>query len=63
MKCNYVVKLINGVDKPSRTTVQLDLNFKKLACALHAALHEPKNIRCVSASAREGDDVSTTRGE
>ena len=39
-------------------TVQLDLNF-----ALYAALHEPKNIRCVSASAREGDDVSTTRGE
>ena len=29
---------------------------------LHAALQEPKNIRCVSASAREGDDVPTTRG-
>ena len=37
--------------------------LKKLACALHVALHEPKNIRCVSASAQEGDDVSTTRGE
>ena len=44
-------------------TVQLDLNFKKLACALHAALHEPKNIRCMSGSAREGDEDSTTRGE
>ena len=32
-------------------------------CALHAALHEPKNIRCMSASVREGDDISTTRGE
>ena len=45
------------------TAVQLDLNFKKLTCELHVALHEPKNIRCVSASTREGDDVSTTRGE
>ena len=43
--------------------VQLDLNFKKLACELHAALYEPKNICCVSASAQEGDDISTTRGE
>ena len=30
---------------------------------LYATLHKPKNIRCVSASAREGDDVSTTNGE
>ena len=44
-------------------TVQLDLNLKKLTCELHAALHEPKNIRCMPASAQDGDDVSTTRGE
>ena len=30
------------------------LNLKKLACELHAALHDPKNIRCVSVSAQEG---------
>ena len=42
------------------TTVPLDLNLKKLTCELHAALHEPKNTHCVSASAQEGDDVSTT---
>ena len=43
-------------------TVPLDLNLKKLACELHAALHELKNIRCMSASAWEADDVPTTRG-
>ena len=44
-------------------TVPLDLNFKKLVCELQVALNEPNNIRCLSVSAREGDDVSTTRGE
>ena len=44
-------------------TVQLDLNFKKLACAIARALHEQQKIRCVLASAWELDDVSAARGE
>ena len=37
----------------------LTKTLKKLACELHAALHEPKNILCASVSAQEGDDIST----
>ena len=47
---------------PTYGTARFKL-LKKLVCELQAALHEPKNICCVSASAREGDDVSTTHGE
>ena len=42
-------------------TVQLDLNFKKLACAVAHALHEQQKICCELASARELDDVSAAR--
>ena len=42
-------------------TVQLDYNFKKLACAITHALHEQQRYRGVFASAREIDDVSTAR--
>ena len=44
-------------------TVQLDLNFKKLACAIAYALHEQQKIRCVLVSARKLDDVSAAHGE
>ena len=57
------MRCLQGNPYNRSVTVLLNLNFKKLACELHAALHEPKNICCVSVSAREGDDVSTTRGE
>ena len=46
-----------------QATVQLDLNFTNTRVCLTRGTTRAKNIRCVSASAREGDDVSTTRGE
>ena len=45
------------------STVQLDLNFKKLVCAIAHALHEQQKIRGMLASARELDDVSTAHRE
>ena len=56
--CMYVsARRKISFDCLSSYTVQLDLNFKK------TRMHEPKNIRYVSACAREGDDVSNTHGE
>ena len=56
--CNHVIVYLTQLVY----MVPLDLNLKKLECELHAALHKPKNIRCVSVSTREADDVPTTRG-